>query len=56
MAKGKSGTDDSGDEDRGCAFVLGLFIVAICIGSIYGASAGWLVVGVTLLAIALLQL
>jgi hypothetical protein len=46
-------TNDEDDDGRGCAFVVGLVIVGICVGNIYTPAAGWLVIGVGLIIIAL---
>jgi hypothetical protein len=34
-----------GDDGGGCLLIIGLIITAICVGQIYGATAGWLVIG-----------
>jgi len=45
---------EASGESRGCSLMIGLIIIAICIGNIYSAVAGWLVIGLGLVMLALL--
>jgi hypothetical protein len=42
------------DEGAGCAFLIGLVILAIALGSMHGAAVGWAIIGIGFLAAALL--
>lgn len=48
----KPKTDDDGD-GRGCALIIGLVIVGIAVGHMHSAAAGWLIIGVGLIFLAL---
>jgi hypothetical protein len=48
---GQATPDD--DDDRGCLFLIGAVIVGICIGNLYDAVHGWLIIGLVLCAAAI---
>ncbi len=48
-------TTPDGGNGSGCAIIIGLVIVALALGSIYGSATGWLIFGGTLLVLGLLS-
>lgn len=47
-------TAETASDGRGCVAFIGLIIIAICIGNIYTATAGWLALGIGLFLLAIL--
>ena len=43
------------DEAGGCCVIMGLIIVAMGVGCLWGAAAGWIAAGVALLTIGILN-
>jgi hypothetical protein len=49
----RAADDDTG---RGCLLIIGLVIVSIAFGSIFGTGVGWIILGLSLIAWAVLSL
>jgi hypothetical protein len=47
--------DDDDDDGRGCLLIIGLIIVSIAFGSIFSAEVGWIILGLSLIAWAVLS-
>jgi hypothetical protein len=47
--------DDDDDDGRGCLLIIGLIIVSIAFGNIFSAEVGWIILGLSLIAWAVLS-
>ena len=53
-SKPKEADESDADDGKGCLFVIGLVIIAIVLGNLYGPLVGWLTIGIGFVLVAVM--